>query len=186
MSVWKKKRAIMRRYDVTARIYDMRYAEEQAAKIEAALKDVKVNAGVVLDVGCGTGILFSYVADKARMTIGIDISRKTLIKAKERAGKYARVYMVLADADNMPLRDKVFDSVFAVTLIQNMPRQAETLNEIRRVVKDNASIVVTGLKKVFTRSKLEQLLKNAGLNIIAVKDEGLKCYVAVCTRAKYV
>lgn len=185
MSVWEKKRDIMRRYDLTARIYDMRYAEEQAAKIEAALKDVKVDAGVVLDVGCGTGLLFSYVADKARMTVGIDVSIKTLLKAKERARNYADVHLVLADADNMPLRDKVFERVFAITLIQNMPHQAETLNEIRRVVKDNDLIVVTGLKKVFTKNKLEQLLKNAGLNIIAVKNECLKCYVAVCTKARY-
>jgi|APFre7841882654_1041346.scaffolds.fasta_scaffold00024_22 ubiquinone/menaquinone biosynthesis C-methylase UbiE len=183
MSVWDKKRDIMRRYDVTARIYDMRYADEQAAKIEAALRHVVVKAGVVLDVGCGTGILFSYVADKARMTVGVDVSMKTLLKAKERARNHASVHLVWADADNMPLRDKVFDRVFAITLIQNMPRQTETLNEIRRVVKDDALIVVTGLKKVFTRSKLEQLLKNAGLKIIAMRNEGLKCYVAVCTKA---
>lgn len=180
MSVWDKKRDIMRRYDVTARIYDMRYAEEQAAKIEAALRHVEVKAGMVLDVGCGTGILFSYVADKARTTVGVDVSIKTLLKAKERAKNHASVHLVCADADNMPLRDEVFDRVFAITLIQNMPRQTETLNEIRRVVKDDALIVVTGLKKVLTRSKLEQLLKNAGLNIIAMRNEGLKCYVAVC------
>jgi malonyl-CoA O-methyltransferase len=161
----------------------MRYAEEQAAKIEAALRHVEIKADVVLDVGCGTGILFNYVADKARMTVGVDVSTKTLLKAKERAKNHASVHLVCADADNMPLRDKVFDRVFAITLIQNMPRQTETLNEIRRVVKDNALIVVTGLKKVFTRSKLEQLLKNAGLNIIAMRNEDLKCYVAVCTKA---
>jgi malonyl-CoA O-methyltransferase len=158
----------------------MRYAEEQAAKIEVALRHVEVKAGVVLDVGCGTGILFSYVADKARTTVGVDVSKKTLLEAKERARNHASVHLVCADADNMPLRDDVFDRVFAITLIQNMPRQTETLNEIRRVVKDDALIVVTGLKKVFTRSKLEQLLKNAGLNIIAMRNEGLKCYVAVC------
>ena len=183
MSVWDKKRDIMRRYDVTARIYDVRYAEEQAAKIEAALRHVEVEARTVLDVGCGTGILFNYVADKARMAVGVDASIKTLLKAKERARNHASVHLVCADADNMPLRDEVFDRVFAITLIQNMPRQTETLNEIRRVVKDNALIVVTGLKKVFTRSKLEQLLKNAGFHVIAMKDEGLKCYVAVCTKA---
>jgi len=185
MSAWEKKRDIMRRYDVTARIYDMRYAEEQAAKIEAALKDLKVRGGAVLDAGCGTGILFSYVADKARMTVGIDVSIKTLLRAKERARDYTDVHLVLADADNMPLRGKVFDSVFAITLIQNMPCKAETLKEARRVTKDKALIVVTGLKKVFTRNKLEQLLKDAGLNIIAVKDEGLKCYVTVCTKGKH-
>jgi len=183
MDVWGKKRDIMRRYDVTAPIYDMRYAEEQSAKIEAALRHVEVQAGVVLDVGCGTGILFGYVADKARMTVGVDVSMKTLLKAKERAKNHASVHLVCADADNMPLRAKVFDRVFAVTLIQNMPRQTETLNEIRRVVTDNALIVVTGLKKVFARGKLEQLLENAGLNIITMMNEDLKCYVAVCTEA---
>ena len=182
MSVWDKKRDIMRRYDVTARIYDMRYDEEQAAKIEAALSHVEVQAGVVLDVGCGTGVLFSYVADKAQMTVGVDVSIKTLLKAKERARNYASVHLVRADADNMPLRDKVFDRAFAITLIQNMPGQNETLTEIKRVAKDNALIVVTGLKKVFTRSKLEQLLKNAGLNIVAIGNKDLKCYVVVCTK----
>jgi malonyl-CoA O-methyltransferase len=180
MSVWHKKRTIMKRYDVTARIYDMRYAEEQAAKIEAALRHVEVKARAVLDIGCGTGILFSYVADKARMTVGVDVSKKTLLQAKERARDYSNVHLVCADADNMPLRNDVFDTAFAITLIQNMPRQTETLREIRRVAKDNALIIVTGLKKVFTKRKLEQLLNNAGLKIIAMKDEDLKCYVAVC------
>src|SRR5208337_435705 len=115
MNAWDKKRDIMRRYDVTARIYDMRYAEEQAAKIEAALEHVEVKAGVVLDVGCGTGILFSYVADKARMTVGVDVSKKTLLKARERARNHASVHLVCADADNMPLRNKVFDRAFAIT-----------------------------------------------------------------------
>lgn len=183
MNAWDKKRDIMRRYDATARIYDMRYAEEQAAKIEAALRHVEVQSSVVLDVGCGTGILFSYVADKARMTVGVDVSIKTLLKAKQRARNHASVHLVQADADNMPLRGGVFDRAFAITLIQNMPGQNETVNEIRRVVQENALIVVTGLKKVLTRNKLEQLLKNAGLNIIIMRNKDLKCYVAVCTKA---
>src|SRR5208337_992237 len=107
MSVWHKKREIMGRYDVTARIYDMRYAEEQAAKIEEALNHVEVKARAVLDIGCGTGILFSYVADEAQMTVGVDVSIKTLLEARKRARNHPSVYLVCADADNMPLRDKV-------------------------------------------------------------------------------
>lgn len=183
MSVWKKKRSIMRRYDVTSHIYDMRYSEEQIAKIEAALKHVDVKTGAVLDVGCGTGILFSYVADEARMTIGLDSSKKTLFKAKERAKNHARVHLVQADADNMPLKDEAFERVFAITLIQNTPCPAATLKEIRRVARHNAQIVVTGLKKVFSKNRLEQLLKDAGLNITAMENGELKCYVAVCTKA---
>ena len=183
MTAWDKKRDIMWRYDATAEIYDTRYAEEQAAKIEAALRYVEVKAEAVLDVGCGTGILFGYVGDKAAMTIGVDVSLRTLLKAKERARNHPNVHLVCADADNMPLKDNVFDRAFAVTIIQNMPNQTETLNEIRRVVKDNALIVVTGLKKIFTKDKFKKTLKNADLNINVIKNKSLKCYVAVCTKA---
>lgn len=183
MSAWKKKRDIMRRYDVTAEIYDMRYAEEQTAKIEAALTHLKDSTGAVLDAGCGTGVLFSYVADKACMTVGVDSSKKTLLKAKERAKSYPRVHLIQADADNMPLRDKVFAKVFAITLIQNAPSPSATLKEIKRVASDNALIVITGMKKAFSKTTLEQMLKNARLNVTAMENDHLKCYVAVCTKA---
>jgi ubiquinone/menaquinone biosynthesis C-methylase UbiE len=183
MNAWDKKRKIMRRYDVTAQIYDARYTEEQTAKIEAALKHVKVDSGIILDAGCGTGILFGYVAEKARTTVGADISRKTLAEAKKRAQACEGVHLLLADSDNMPLRDRIFDKVFAITLIQNIPRPAQTLKEIRRVAKDEALIIVTGLKRVFTKHMFEGLLRNANLRITAIETEGLKCYVAVCTRA---
>jgi hypothetical protein len=65
-----------------------------------------------------------------------------------------------------------------------MPNPTETLNEIKRVAKANASIVVTGLKKIFDRNTLEQLLKGAGLGIIVIEGENLKCHVAVCTKTR--
>jgi len=176
----------MRRYDVTANIYDVRYTEEQLAKIEAALKNMKMKGkGLVLDAGCGTGFLFNYVADKAEATVGVDISRKTLLQAKERAKNFANVHLLWADADNIPLKSNIFSSVFAMTLIQNTPDPHDTLNEIKCVAKDDAVIVVTGLKKIFTRETFEQLLRNAGLKIVALEDEGLKCYVAVCTKMDF-
>jgi malonyl-CoA O-methyltransferase len=182
MSVWDKKRDVMRRYDVTAQIYDVRYAEEQTAKIEAALKHVKVETGLVLDAGCGTGLLFSYIADGARITIGLDVSGKTLFQAKVRAKGHANVHLVRADADHMPFKNRIFSTVFAMTLIQNAPNPGETLGEIERVSQDGAIMVVSGLRKVFARETFRQMLKNAGLKIVAWEEENLKCYVAICAR----
>jgi len=181
MSGWKEKRKIMHRYDLTAHIYDMRYAEEQTAKIETVLKSVSIEKGaLVLDVGCGTGLLFNYLADKAENIVGVDISRKTLLHAKNRSRKFANTHLVWADADNLPFKNSVFSHVFAVTLIQNMPNSLKTLDEIKRVAKEKAVIVVTGLKGKFSLEVFESLLRKFGLNVIEIKSENLKCYVAIC------
>jgi ubiquinone/menaquinone biosynthesis C-methylase UbiE len=183
MSEWEKKRDIMQRYDVGARMYDMRYAEEQTAKINAALKPLRTKMkGCILDVGCGTGLLFNHVANKAEMAIGLDISRKTLHEARKRAESFSNTYLVLADADHLPFMTNVFDFVFAFTLIQNLPSPKKTLCEIKRGARDDAVIVVTGMKKAFTRRSLERLLKDNSLSIHALADEGLKCYVATCKK----
>jgi ubiquinone/menaquinone biosynthesis C-methylase UbiE len=183
MSGWKKKRAIMQRYNVTADIYDMRYADEQTAKYEAALESLRTRKfSIILDAGCGTGLFFDHVADKTGAIIGLDISRKSLLKARKRA-KFQNVHIVCADVDAMPLVERIFDHVFAMTLIQNSPNPVDTLKEIERVSKNNAEIVVTGLKKVFSKEKFEELLRNAGLKIVVLKNEdNLKCYVTVCRK----
>jgi ubiquinone/menaquinone biosynthesis C-methylase UbiE len=183
MSEWDKKRDVMQRYDLTAHIYDRRYAEEQTAKIEAVMESIDMEKeGLVLDVGCGTGFLFEYVANKAKAIGGLDISRETLVQAKKRAKKFANVHLILADADNMPLKEDVFRHVFALTLIQNTPNPLKTLNEIKRVSKENTVIIVTGLKKKFPAGAFKRLLHDAGLGVIAVKSESLKSHVAVCTK----
>jgi ubiquinone/menaquinone biosynthesis C-methylase UbiE len=183
MSQWKKKRTIMRRYDLTAHLYDMRYAEEQRAKIEAALEKLTIEKpALILDVGCGTGILFDYVAEKAEAIVGVDISRKILLQAKKRAKNFQNVHLILADADNMPIKENVFTHIFGITVLQNMPNPTKTLNEIRRVAKENAKIVVTALKKAFTEKEFEEILRYARLKPVNLKSEGLKCYVAVCIK----
>lgn len=183
MSEWDKKRDVMHRYDLTAHIYDTRYAEEQTAKIEAVMESINMEKeGLFLDVGCGTGLLFNYVSHKAKAIVGLDISRETLFQAKKYAKKFANVFLVLADSDSVPLKGDVFNHVFALTLIQNTPNPFKTLNEIKRVSKQNAVIVVTGLKKKFPIKAFKRLLHNAGLGVVALQNESLKCHVAVCTK----
>jgi ubiquinone/menaquinone biosynthesis C-methylase UbiE len=183
MNNWNKKREIMQRYDITAEMYEMRYAEEQKLKIEAALKEMEIKEHCsILDVGCGTGILLDYVASKAETVVGVDVSRKTLLQAKRRAKKFGNVYLVLADADNMPFQENFFDYVFGITVLQNMPEPVETLREIGRVAKENAKIVVTGMKKAFALRKFRKMLSDANLKSVALEDECLKCYVAVCVK----
>ena len=185
VSEWKQKRRVMRRYDLTAQLYDVRYAEEQEAKYKIALKNLTITSNShVLDVGCGTGLLFSHVAAEAETVVGLDVSGKLLLQAKERAKNFRNIHLVQADADHLPFKNEYFTVVFAFTVLQNMPKPAETLNEIKLTAKHDGSIVVTGLKKIFSLEVFGELLQQAGLRVVSLKDDGtLKCYVAVSLRS---
>ena len=139
----------------------------------------------VLDVGCGTGILFNYIPDKRNLIVGLDISKKTLLQAKQHAREknIVNVHLVQADADNIPFGWNVFSKVFAITVLQNSPDPAKTLTEIKRVGMGNAVFVVSGLKSIFRKPALMQLLRKTHLKTVAFEEEDLKCYVAVCTDA---
>ena len=182
---WTQKRKILRRYDLTAEMYEMRYAEEQAVKYKAALERLNIaRHSSVLDVGCGTGLLFSHVAADAQTIVGVDVSGKLLLQAKERARDFRNVHLVQADADHLPFKGSYFSIVFAFTVLQNMPKPLETLSELKRNAKCDASIVVSGLKKAFSLEAFRELLQSAGLQVVSLKDDdALKCYVAVTVRS---
>ena len=170
----------MHRYDVTADMYDERYAVEQRGKYRKALETVNVSGAMVLDVGCGSGLFLSEVAAQAKLAVGLDVSRKLLPKAKERVGNFANVLLVQADADHLPFCDATFGTVFAFTVLQNMPKPAETLGELKRVVAGGGWVAVTGLKKAFALEKFMDILEGSGLRLVNFVDEpDVNCYVAV-------
>ena len=184
MNSWLKKRRVMQRYDLTAEIYEMRYVEEQTAKIEAALKHLKMEQNEqILDAGCGTGILLDHIADEVKIIVGVDISKKTLLQARQRIydNELSNAYLVQADVDNMPFSDNLFNRVFVLTVLQNSPDPDKTLTEIKRVGKTGTFFVVTGLKRIFSKRAFTRLLNNARLKAVAFEEKDLKCYVAVCT-----
>lgn len=160
-------------------MYNSRYSQEQENKYIAALTYMKPTR-LVLDVGCGTGLLFSHITSTVKTIIGVDISKKSLVQAKERAKGLNNISLIQADADNLPLRNNEFDTIYAFTMLQNMPKPFKTLIEVTRVAKEDAMIIITGLKKAFSLKTLEQLLQSAGLHIVSINDdEKLKCFIAI-------
>ena len=184
LNKWSKKHSVMRRYNLTAQMYDERYREEQEAKFKVALEGLTLTpASTVLDVGCGSGMFFGEVADKAKVVVGLDISRDLLLLARERAGKFGNVVLMQADADHLPFKNGVFGYVFAFTVLQNMPNHLETLRELQISATFSACFVVTGLKAAVPLEKFGMALKKAGLRVISLRDDkALRCYVVVAVR----
>lgn len=183
---WRIKRKVIRGYNRLAPIYNTLYAHEQNQKIRRALYALNFSPPeTILDVGCGTGLLFKHISDLAGMLVGVDIAREPLKIAKKliRDSGIDKAFLVLADADFLPFKSSVFDKVFAITLLQNMPDPILTLNEISRVAKEDAAIIITGLKKVFSRGFFSDLLRKASFNFTLLDgEEDIKCHIAVCCK----
>ena len=182
MPTWNQKRRTMHRYNQSAHVYDSQYSEEQEAKITTIKQNMSLkNNSAVLDLGCGSGLLIKHFAHKTQLYIGTDISRELLKHAKKKANPFPNATLIQADADNLPFPNETFDTVFAVTLLQNTPHPNTTLNEIYRVSKTKASIIITGLRKRFTQEEFTAELQQANLETETLKlDEGNREYVCIC------
>jgi len=174
----------MRHYNQSATVYDTQYYKEQEAKIKTALAELNLKKeNLILDAGCGTGLLFPHVVERVKLVVGVDISACILKEAKKRMKEYINTAVIIADTDYMPFPNDTFDAAFAITLLQNTPKPHQTLNEMKRVTKQNAMIVVTSLKKAFSRKEFTRLLRETGLGIKVLRlDENLREYVAICTK----
>ena len=91
---------------------------------------------VILEIGCGAGELTSSVKKHIRV-VGMDLSLDLLRFAKE-ANK--GVEYIQADALAIPFEDQTFDFVVGDGILHHLDLIA-ALNEIKRVLKDNGSIL---------------------------------------------
>lgn len=172
----------MRHYDEFADTYDIQYAREQETKIVAALEGLHLGPySVVLDLGCGTGLLFKHVGNSAKLLVGIDVSARILKEAKKRAKRFQNVDVVRAEADYTPFPDQTFDTVFAITLLQNTQDPKRTLKEIGRIAKQDAIVTITALKKEYSLETFKHLLQSTQFNAQTIRiNNNLKDYIITC------
>jgi ubiquinone/menaquinone biosynthesis C-methylase UbiE len=137
-------------YDRLARIYDV---NERVFKWffrkwdirPQILRELEVPpAARVLEVSVGTGANFSYFRRDVEL-FGLDVSwgmlRKCARKVKE-AGLNAQLFQ--GEAERLPFRDGIFDSVFCFGAINFFRDQARAVEEMVRVAKPGTRILIVG------------------------------------------
>ncbi|MFJ9042605.1 class I SAM-dependent methyltransferase [Streptomyces sp. NPDC102347] len=104
-----------------------------AAVAELGLRE----GGRVLDAGCGTGRALPALraaVGPSGVVLGADLT-PAMLREAARAGRDADGALLLTDVAALPLRSSSLDAVFAAGLIAHLPRPAENLREIARVVR---------------------------------------------------
>jgi len=93
----------------------------------------------VLDVGCGVGATPCYIAKRhGCRVVGVDISERMIERANERAkreGVENKVEFRVADAQNLPFEDTLFDVVIAESITTFVKDKERAVSEYARVTK---------------------------------------------------
>lgn len=177
-----KKKTIATRYDSSAEIYDTRYNDIQAQKYQEILSRVDFSESKdIIDIGCGTGTFLGLIkqrVDGNSKLIGVDISHEMIKIAHE---KFPEIDFIVADSDNLPIKDEHFQRVLSVTHLQNLPEPDKTVNEMKRISTKDAIVAISILRKTWTREELHRLIKKSDLEIddewiAEVEDIGVICH----------
>ena len=98
------------------------------------LAELVSNSGHTLDVGCGTGFVSHFLEKKALSLTGLDISPKMVEAYRQRFST-----AVIGDAENLPFRDKSFDTVVS-NFSLHWTRVDKSLHEALRVARNTLLI----------------------------------------------
>lgn len=104
-----------------------------------ALKKLAPKAEKILDLGCGEGTRLSWLAEKGRRGVGVDIS-PTAIKMAQKS--YPQLEFIQADLEKIPLESESFDLVYSAYVLEHLEKPEKVLQEAIRLTKKDGSLVL--------------------------------------------
>ena len=111
------------------------------------------NGGVLLDVGCGTGQLWSYVSASFGRYIGVDCVR---YESFPNSGEF---HLANLESGRIDLADNSADVVAAVETIEHVENPWALMRELVRIAKPGALVIVTTPNQLSFLSLLTLVIK---------------------------
>lgn len=134
----------------------------------------------VLEIGVGTGRLAIRVAPLCGQFCGVDISPKTIDRAKENLSEQTNVMLCCGDFLTLDI-SQTFDIVYSSLTFMHISKKQKAINKVATLLKDGGKFVLstdknqngfidTGTRKITvypnTPAEMESYIVNAGLLLI--------------------
>ena len=184
--------------------WDRMTSQETRSRLPEMIKYLGIQAGdTILDVGCGTGILFPLlyeVAGNKSKIILLDIAEEMLKQAKNNS-RPSNIHYIQADVGAIPLAGETFDFVICYSCFPHFTDKAKALVEMARVLRDNGRLVichtacrheinelhksigdVIGKDTIPDEATMRRMLLKSGLKPVEVRDEAHR-YLAVAAKS---
>ena len=140
-------RAVRRTWTRLAGIYDLRVRLFLRWR-KPAVDALRLRPGdTVLDLACGTGLNFPYIMEgvgPAGRTVGVDLTRAMLVRARRRADRSdgSDVELLEGDAARLPLAGASADAVLCSYALAIIPDYRGAIAEAVRVLKPGGRLVL--------------------------------------------
>ena len=138
-----------------------------------------LDGGVLVDVGCGTGLTLGTVAGPQTRAVGLDMQPGGLARPLEGP---RRMLLIRGDAMSLPVADAVADVVLALDVLEHVDDRV-TLDEIHRILRPGGVLVATvpscpslwsyrdedaGHLRRYTSASVRRALHDSGLEVTLV------------------
>lgn len=131
-------------YDRIAPLYDEvftfhRVHAESILKILNELYGDKKEDTLLLELGCGTGMMSKMLAEKGFKVVGLDISYSSLSLLKKQS---PLLNVIQADANDLPFPMRTFPVVVSLGAWRHFADIAKVIDEVSRVLNSNGIFIV--------------------------------------------
>jgi len=144
-------------------------------KLTFVLNNSEINSNSrILDVGCGSGIFSQLLAAYSSNIIGIDIVNRTEIinNCKD------NINLSLMSAEKLGFKEKTFDLVIMMEVLEHIPDVDFALKEVYRILKDDGKLIASTPNKLFPfethKIKIGSMNINEGVPVFPLLPQKLR------------
>jgi 2-polyprenyl-3-methyl-5-hydroxy-6-metoxy-1,4-benzoquinol methylase len=120
--------------------------EKQLRRVLSIVNSLHLKNARILDAGCGTGMYCIPLADRGYDVTGIDYS-KGLLEIATKKSSSRKIRYDQGNLYNLPYKDRSFDIVLNLGVLQCVENHARVIEELARVTKKGGYVIISTLRQ---------------------------------------